>query len=108
MQDLRNGHLAQNLARGSILKQCHSHLAPYDGRMTQAIDNLSGRLASSGLPPGVAEDSAIKMLSGAVHRQATMMAYNDVFWMMGLCFVLCLPLLLLLGERRVRSAPIPR
>src|SRR5439155_557231 len=31
------------------------HLTLYDGRMTQAIDNLSGRLASSGLPPGVAE-----------------------------------------------------
>ena len=84
------------------------HLTPYDGRMIQAVDNLSGRLASSGLPPGVAEDSAIKMLSGAIHRQATMMAYNDVFWMMGLCFVLCLPLLLLLGERRARSAPSPR
>jgi DHA2 family multidrug resistance protein len=83
------------------------HLTPYDWRLTQAVDNLSARLASSGLPRGVAEDSAIKMLSGAVHRQATMMAYNDVFWMMGLCFVLCLPLLLLLGGRRVRSAPIP-
>jgi len=83
------------------------HLTPYDGRMTQAVDNLSGRLASSGLPPGVAEDSALKLLSGTVHRQATMMAYNDVFWMMGICFVLCLPLLLLLGGRRTRSAPMP-
>ena len=27
-----------------------------------------------------------------------MLAYNDVFWMMGVCFVVCLPLLLLLGD----------
>ena len=83
------------------------HLTSYDVRLTQVIDNLSGHLASSGLAPGVAEDSALKLLSGAVHRQATMMAYNDVFWMMGICFVLCLPLLLLLGERRGHTAPTP-
>src|SRR5262249_27861187 len=79
----------------------------YDVGLTQAVDNLSGRLASSGLAPGVAEDSTLKLLSGAVQHQATMMAYNDVFWMMGICFVLCLPLLFLLGGRRVRSTPMP-
>jgi hypothetical protein len=34
-----------------------------------------------------------------------MMAYNDVFWMMGMCFVFCLPFLFFLG-RRTRS-PVP-
>jgi hypothetical protein len=42
-----------------------------------------------------------------VHRQAMMLAYNDVFWMMGVCFVLCLPLLLLLGRRQQRPTPVP-
>jgi hypothetical protein len=32
-----------------------------------------------------------------------MMAYNDVFWMMGMCFVFCLLFLLLL-RRRVPAA----
>jgi hypothetical protein len=26
------------------------------------------------------------------------MAHNDVFWMMGMCFVFCLPFLLMLGR----------
>ena len=59
------------------------------------------------MPPGVVEDSVLKLLAGAVRRQAMMLAYNDVFWMMGMCFVLCLPLLLLLGRRHPRPAPVP-
>jgi hypothetical protein len=39
-----------------------------------------------------------------VTRQATMMAYNDVFWIMGVMFVFCFPFLLLLGGRIRRQA----
>jgi DHA2 family multidrug resistance protein len=81
------------------------HLTPYDTTTTQIVDGLTGQLASRGLPPGVAEDSVLKLLGGTVQRQATMMAYNDVFWMMGMCFVFCLPFLLLLG--RHRRSPVP-
>ena len=83
------------------------HLTPYDVWTTQTVEGLIERLGSRGVPPGVAEDSALKLLAGAVRRQAMMLAYNDVFWMMGMCFVLCLPLLLLLGRRHPRAAPVP-
>ena len=80
------------------------HLSPYDTATTQAVDNLTGRLASSGLPPGVAEDSALQLINGAVNRHATIMAYNDVFWMMGMLFVVSFPFLLLLRGRRLHAA----
>jgi DHA2 family multidrug resistance protein len=80
------------------------HLTPYDTGTVQAIDGLTGQLASRGLPPGVAEDSALKLLEGTVTRQTTRMAYNDVFWMMGVMFVFCFPFLLLLGGRIRRRA----
>ena len=83
------------------------HLTPYDTATTQALDGLTGRLASSGLAPGVAEDSALKLLSGTVNRHATIMAYNDVFWIMGMLFVVSLPFLFLLGGRRHRPVPTP-
>jgi len=35
-----------------------------------------------------------------VNRHATMMAYNDVFWMMGMLFVVGLPFLMMLGDVR--------
>ena len=61
---------------------------------------LAARLPASGgwLPAA----QALFFLSA----QAMMLAYNDVFWMMGMCFVLCLPLLLLLGRRHQRPAPV--
>ena len=80
------------------------HLSPYDTATTQAVDNLTGRLASSGLPPGVAEDSALQLINGTVNRHATIMAYNDVFWMMGMLFVVSFPFLLLLRGRRLHAA----
>jgi DHA2 family multidrug resistance protein len=83
------------------------HLTPYDVWTTQILEGLTGRLTNSGLPPGVTEDSVLKLLSGAVQRQAMMLAYNDVFWMMGMFFVFCLPMLLMLGRRPRRPAPMP-
>jgi DHA2 family multidrug resistance protein len=58
----------------------------------------------------MAEQSALKMLDQSVNLQATMMAYNDVFWLMGILFVLGLPMLLLLGGRTPQrvSAPQPQ
>ncbi len=76
------------------------HVTPYDVSTSQVRDGLTGRLATgSGLPPGVAEDSALKLLAGAVNRHAAMLAYNDIFWLMGMLFVLSVPFLLLLGRR---------
>jgi DHA2 family multidrug resistance protein len=81
------------------------HLTPYDPTTTQALEGLTARLTGSGLPPGVTEDSALKLLSGTVHRHATIMAYNDVFWMMGMLCVVGLPFLLMLGSRKPRRVP---
>jgi DHA2 family multidrug resistance protein len=54
------------------------HLTPYSPTSMQVFDGLAGQLASRGLPPSIAEDSALQLLGGTVHRQATVMAYNDV------------------------------
>jgi DHA2 family multidrug resistance protein len=83
------------------------HLTPYDPGPALALDNLTARLVGGGVAPGAAIDSALKMLSGTVNRHATMMAYNDVFWMMGMLFVVGLPFLIMLGGRTPRSAPAP-
>jgi DHA2 family multidrug resistance protein len=50
------------------------------------------------LPPGLAEESAIKLLDGTVNRHAMMMAYNDVFWLMGMLFILTIPCLIFMSK----------
>jgi DHA2 family multidrug resistance protein len=66
---------------------------------------MTAELAERGMPPGLATDSALRRLEGTVNRQATMLAYNDVFWLLGMLFVLTVPLLLLLQGRAPRPAP---
>ena len=85
------------------------HVTPYDVSTTQALDGLTGRLASDrGLAPGMAEDSALKLLDLTVNQHASMLAYNDIFWLMGILLVLGLPFLLLLGSgQSAEAAPSP-
>jgi DHA2 family multidrug resistance protein len=47
--------------------------------------------------PG-AQERALALLSQQVDRQASLLAYGDVFRMVGLMFLLALPLVLLLGR----------
>ena len=81
------------------------HLTPYEPQVAQMLDGMTAGLAERGVPPGLATDSALRMLDGTVNRQATMLAYNDVFWLLGMLFVLTVPLLLLLQGRAPRPVP---
>ena len=75
------------------------HVTPYDASTNQMLDGLTGRLgAGRGLAPGTAESGALKLLDGTVTRHATMMAYNDVFWLMGMLFILSIPFVLMLSR----------
>ena len=53
---------------------------------------------------GTAESGALKLLDGTVNRHAAMMAYNDVFWLMGMLFILSIPFLLMLSRGSGRAA----
>jgi hypothetical protein len=44
--------------------------------VAQLLDGMTEGLAGRGLAPGLATDSAVRLLDGTVHRQATMLAYN--------------------------------
>jgi DHA2 family multidrug resistance protein len=84
------------------------HVTPYDLSTAQTIDGLTGRLVTtSGLAPGVAEDSALKLLDGAVNRLAALMEYNDVFWLIGMLFILTIPCLFLMSRGSGRTAQTP-
>ncbi len=81
------------------------HITPFDTGTTQIMDGLSGRLAiNNGLPPGFAEDGALKLLDGTVNRHAAMLAYNDVFWMMGMLFIFTIPCVCLMSRGSGRAA----
>ena len=69
------------------------------GNTTEILEGLTSRLADAGLPLAQAEDSALQILDNTVTKHTTVLAHNDVFWMLALRFVLSLPLLGLLGRQ---------
>jgi MFS transporter, DHA2 family, multidrug resistance protein len=102
--------VASQLDHRTAVHRAHlvEHLTPYDARVAQLLDGVTEGLAGRGLAPGLAPDRALRLLDESVHRQATMLAYNDVFWLLGMLFVLTVPLLLLLQGRAPRPTPARR
>lgn len=80
----------------------------YHANAMATLEGTVGRLVGTGMPETVAQANALRLLSGTVQKQATMLAFNDIFWIMAMLFVIGVPLLWLLGGRtRPLATPVP-
>ena len=82
-------------ARGALT----ADVSRYSEVAYQRYTGLSQWLVSRGTPPAVADQKALRMLDLAVSRQATMLAFEHIFLLFGLVFLLALPLLFLMRRR---------
>ncbi len=57
---------------------------------------LRGAFLSRGADPLTAENQAMAAIYGTVRKHAAMLAYNHIFWYVGLAFLAIIPMLLLL------------
>jgi len=55
---------------------------------------------AKGMPPNVALQSAYKALDYAVTAQANVLSYMDVFYYLGLIFLLCIPFVLFVKRNK--------
>jgi DHA2 family multidrug resistance protein len=55
---------------------------------------------AKGTPASLADSKALMILNGQVTRQALMLSFEHLFLLFGACFVLSLPLLLLMHRSR--------
>jgi len=62
---------------------------------------LKTAFISRGMDSFTAEKQATAMIYNNVRRQAGMLAYNHIFWYVGLAFLGVIPLLLLLKKVRI-------
>ncbi len=69
-------------------------------RLAEATQGLFG---ATGHDPTTVKGMALGMIYGEVQRQAAVMAYVDVFWMLTYAFVLFIPFILLLHGGRGRT-----
>lgn len=77
-----------------------SHLDINDLDVQQRVAGLKASFMAKGLSPDVALQSAYKSLDYAVTKQATVLSYMDVFLYLGIIFLICIPFVLFVRERK--------
>ncbi|MFZ6645424.1 DHA2 family efflux MFS transporter permease subunit [Undibacterium sp. TJN25] len=56
------------------------------------LDQLTQNFIASGIEPSTAGQQATQMINNLITRDATVMAFNDCFWIMGILLIACVPL----------------
>src|SRR5213592_1178781 len=66
----------------------------------ERLAGITARLIATGTPAPLADSKALMVLNGQVTRQALMLSFEQLFLLFGACFVLSLPLLLLMHKSK--------
>ena len=83
-----------------------SHLTPYDPAYRDALGRTAAAIQSAGASAPDAAVQAQGMVYGTLTKQASMLAFSDAFWIMGILFLAIIPLMFLLRKAGPVRGPI--
>lgn len=94
------------LARDSQFFQLQlaAQINSFGTKFRLTLEQLKAVLISRGMDSFTAEKQATAMIYNNVRRHAGMLAYNHIFWYVGLAFLGVMPLLLLLKKTRIEHS----
>ncbi|HKM83891.1 MAG TPA: DHA2 family efflux MFS transporter permease subunit [Candidatus Acidoferrum sp.] len=84
-----------------------SHMTPLDPRYRAALQGLTAMLHTRGSTWATAAQQAQRMLYGELQRQSAMLAFIDVYWILGLLCLAMIPLMFIMKRSRPASASVP-
>lgn len=86
------------LARFSQLYQnvLVTHANPTNPIFQQKLASISQGVIARGVAPAEAQQTALAIIYGTIRRQAGILSFNHIFWILGIAFLLVIPCLLLL------------
>lgn len=82
-----------------------THVTNYDPVSQDRISALTHFFMSKGASLATAQQQAYAALEGEVSRQAALLSYMDAFKLVVVFFLLCIPLILFLRQKRLPVAP---
>ncbi len=94
-------HLRQGLHRTRLVE----NTSMFDPESSARIEQIKQGMMAKGMNLIEAQQAAMKALDGAVLRQTFLLSYMDAFWITGVFFLCCIPLLYL--QKFKRKAPAP-
>jgi DHA2 family multidrug resistance protein len=77
-----------------------SHLSPSNPALQSMIQGASGALRAHGASASGATRQAYALIQGTVARQATMQAYIDCFWFLGVAILVMVPMVFLMKKSK--------
>lgn len=80
-------------------------LNPYNIGFQSRLSAIQHTLTGRGLAPAAAERTSLAMIYGTVRRQAAILSYNRIFFIVGIAFLVIIPLLLLLKKPQHHGPP---
>lgn len=83
-----------------------SHLTPYDATYQSALQGMVSKLVQQGVNSVQAVAQAQGMLYGMVQRQAAMLAFVDIFWVLGITFLALIPLMFVIKRTKPHKGPV--
>ncbi len=94
----RYGQFYQNTLVGNI--------NPYSATWQLRVSQMKQSLVAKGIEATTADALSLKMAYGTLHKQAGALAYNHIFWIVGIAFLSIIPLLLLLKRPRHQTETV--
>jgi len=82
------------------LTNLSSHLSPTNPALQSMIQGASGALRAHGESAAGATQRAYALVQGVVLRQATMLAYVDCFWLLGVAILCMVPMVFLMKKSK--------
>ena len=73
-----------------------SHLTPYDAAYRDTLGRTAAALQAGGSSPTDAATQAQGMIYAGLLKQSSMLAFADAFWIMGILFLVIVPLMFLI------------
>src|SRR5512133_647622 len=84
-----------------------AHITPYNPTFQARLEGLKQALIAKGIAVTQADHTVLGIMYGEVRRQAGALAFNRIFFIIGLAFLIIIPLLLLLKRPAHQSAAPP-
>jgi DHA2 family multidrug resistance protein len=88
------------LARRAQFHQVHlvEHLTPFDRNFQIALPQISQILQGRWYNPSLSDQGSLGVIYGEVIRQASMLSFNDAFYLLSMMMMLIIPLVLLMKK----------
>ncbi len=81
------------------------HISLYNPEVRSRLEGMTHVMQQSGASLGEAKKQALAMMDGMLNQQAAVLSYADIFWFMGIVFIVSMGLLFFLGKSGQGEVP---